>query len=115
MESCIPRFIGILRGFITKRRYTCTVIFTDHFSNLSYVYLQHSRTVEDTIKAKVAFEAYAWSHGVKIKYYHADNERFADQNFLKAIETENQTISFCAAYAHHQNGKAGKVIRDLQE
>ena len=115
MESRTPGFIGVLRGFITKRRYTCAAIFTNHFSELSYVYLQHSLTVEDTIKAKVAFEAYARNHGVEIKHYHADNGRFPDRKFLEAIETEIQTISFCGAYAQRQNGKAEKRFRDLQE
>ena len=115
IEARAPGFIGVLRGFITKIRYTCAAIFTDHFSDLSYVHLQHSLTVEDTIKAKAAFEAYSLSHGVKIKHYHADNGRFADRKFLEAVEAENQTISFCAAYAHHQNGKEEKRNRDLQE
>ena len=115
MEYHTPEFIGILRGFITKRRYTCAAIFTDPFSDMSYVYLQYSFTVEDTIKVKVAFEAYARSQGVKIKQYHADNGRFANRKFLEAIENEDQTISFCAAYAHHQNGKAEKRFRDLQD
>ena len=118
MESRTPGFIGVLRGFITKRRYTCAAIFTNHFSELSYVYLQHSLTVEDTIKAKVAFEAYAWSHGIRIKYYHAENGRFADRKFLKSIETENQIISLFAAYAHHQTEKRKNlsvIFRNRQE
>ena len=79
------------------------------------MHLHHSLTVEDTIKAKVAFEPYARSRGVKIKHYHADIGRFADRTFLEAIETENQTMIFCAANVHHQNGKAKKHIRNLQE
>ena len=115
MESRTPGFIAVLRGFITKKRYNSATIFIDHASDLSYVYPQTSLTVEETIKAKKSFEAYASSKGVKIKHYHADNGRFADKKFVLEVEKEGQTLSFCAAHAHFQNGKAEKRIRDLQE
>ena len=51
---------------------------------------------------------------VKVRHYHADNGRFADQGFLDSL-AKDQTISFCGAYAHWQNGKAEKRIRDLQD
>ena len=115
LESRTPGFIGVMRGFVTKRRYTSATIFIDHFSDLSYVHMQKSLTVEETILAKLAFQAYTRNHGVIIKHYHADNGRFADKQFLAAVEQEKHTISFCAAYAHFQNGKAEKRIRDLQD
>ena len=62
-----------------------------------------------------AFQDFARNHGVTIKYYHADNGRFADKQFLTDVDEDNQRISFCAAYAHFQNGKAEKRIRDLQD
>ena len=71
--------------------------------------------MEDTILAKRAFQACARNHGVTIKNYHADNCRFADKQFLAAVEQDQQTISVCAAYAHFQNGKEEKRIRDLQD
>ena len=64
---------------------------------------------------KRVFQAYARNHDVIIKHYHADNGRFADKQFLSAVEQDQHTISFCAAYAHFQNGKAEKRIRDLQD
>jgi transposase InsO family protein len=51
---------------------------------------------------------------VNIKHYHADNGRFKDKLFSKSIEEKGQTISFCGAGAHHQNGIAEKRIGDLQ-
>ena len=77
--------------------------------------MQKSLTVEDTILAKRAFQSFARNHGITVKHYHADNGRFADKQFLAAVDEDNQTISFCAAYAHFQNGKAEKRIRDLQD
>ena len=99
-----------MRDFVTKRRYTCVTIFIDHFSDLSYIHIQTSLTVEDTILAKRLFQAYARNHGVTIKHYHADNGRLADKLFLSAIEQDKQTISFCAVYDHFQNSKVEKRI-----
>jgi hypothetical protein len=67
------------------------------------------------VEAKHAFEAFARSFGIRILHYHADNGRFADNLFLKDVETSGQTISFCGVNAHFQNGIAEKMIRDLQE
>jgi len=43
-----------------------------------------------------------------ISHYHADNGIFADTKFLAHIAQAGQTISFCGAYAHFQNGIAEK-------
>lgn len=36
------------------------------------------------MKAKLALEKYASTLGVRIKHYHADNGRFADNEFQKS-------------------------------
>ena len=70
---------------------------------------------EETVKGKESFEQFARTHGVHIKHYHVDNGRFKDNLFMKAIERNNQTISFSGVGgAHHQNGIAEKRIGDLQ-
>ena len=66
LESRTPGFIGVMRGFVTRRRYTSATIFIDHFSDLSYVHMQKSLTVEETILAKQVFQAYARNNGVVI-------------------------------------------------
>ncbi len=104
-----------MRGFITKKRYTVTTVFVDHLSGLSFVYNQQSTSAAETVEAKRAFERYAKLHGVTVKHYHADNGIFAEAEFVRAVEGDHQTISYCAVSAHHQNGKAEKKIRDLQE
>jgi hypothetical protein len=68
-----------------------------------------------TIEAKRAFERYAKVHGVLIKHYHADNAIFDSKEFVAEVHASRQTISYCAVNAHHQNGKAEKRIRDLQD
>ena len=65
--------------------------------------------------AKKAFEANARHHGVTVRRYHADNGRFAEHKWVNHCKDNGQTISYCTAYAHFQNGKAEKRIRDLQE
>ena len=75
-----------------------------------------SLTTEATLEAKTAFEAYTRNRGIQqVLHYHCDNGCFADNAFIKNIQDQGQTISFCAAYAHFQNGRAEKRIRDIQE
>ena len=115
MESSTLGFVAQLKGRLTKRRYRVATVFVDHFSDLSYVHLQSSTTSQETVEAKLAFEAYARDHGVTVEHYHADNGRFADTLFLNSVKENKQTISYCSVNAHHQNGRAEKRIRDLRE
>jgi len=115
LESPTPGFIPQLKGSVTKRRYQAATIFVDHFSGLSYVHLQRQLTSKETVEAKHAFEAFARRHHVRIKHYHADNGRFADNAYMQDVKQQGQTISFCGVNAHFQNGIAEKRIRDLQE
>ena len=115
MVSATPGLIGQMSGFITKKRYKVATVFVDHFSGLSFTFLQKSANALETVEAKRAFERYSKSHGVAISHYHADNGIFSAVEFVKAVENDGQTISYCAVNAHHQNGKAEKKIRDLQD
>ena len=115
MISALPGFIAQMRGFITGKRYKVITVFVDHYSDLSFVYTQKSTTADETVQAKEAFERYAKTHGVTVRHYHADNGIFAEAGFVKAVERNGQTISFCGVNAHHSNGHAEKRIRDLQE
>jgi hypothetical protein len=113
LESLTPGFIAQLKGRLTKKRYGATTIFVNHASRLSY--FQQQISSDETVEAKRAFEAYARSHGVTIKHYHAYNGCFADNAFMQSVAKSGQTISFCGAKAHFQNGIAAKRIRDLSE
>ena len=117
LESPTPGFIGQIKGILTTKRYRAATIFVDHYSQLTFAYMQFSTGADETVKAKRAFEAYASLHGVTVRHYHADNGRFAENLWLDAIQSHRpqQTISFCGVGAHHQNGVAEKKIRDLQE
>ena len=115
LQSPSPGLIAQLKGVPTLQRYTAATIFVDHFSRLSFVYLQQAMTSAETVEAKIAFEKFSESHGVAVRHYHADNGRFADNMFLEDIKEKRQSITYCGVNAHFQNGIAEKRIRDLQD
>ena len=115
MVSAVPGLIPQMKGFITFKRYEIATVFVDHFSGISFVHLQKGATAVETIEAKHAFERYAKVHGIRIHHYHADNGIFESREFQESVFADGQTISFCGVNAHHQNGRAEKKIRDLQE
>ena len=108
LESTNPGFVAQIKEWLIKFRYRYATIFLDHYSSLSYIHLQCSTNGDETLDVKKEFEAYARSIGV-------DNGRFAERKWTDHVQQEGQTISYCAAYAHFQNGKAEKRIRDIQE
>jgi hypothetical protein len=114
LESRTPGLIAQVKGWLTKKRHQAATIFADHYSSLSYVFLQKSTNAEETLAAKISFERYAERHGVKVQAYQADNGRFAETTFMQAIRDAGQTINFCGVNAHFQNGVAERRIRSLQ-
>ncbi len=114
-ESSTPGFIGLMRGFPTKMRYTSGTVFSDHHSRLSFVHLHKFLSATESLYAKHCFERYCQQHSIQVKHYHADNGRFADESFLTDVEQKGQTITFCAVNSHWQNGISEKRIRDLQD
>jgi hypothetical protein len=117
LESSTPGFVAHLKGFLTKRRYTCATVCVDHFSRLWHVHMQQQLTSDENVEANHAFEAFTRSQGVTIKHSHADNGRFVDNTFVKDIREArpSQSITYCGVNTHFQNGKAEKRIRDPQK
>jgi hypothetical protein len=102
--------VAQLKGILTKRRYTCAIVFVNHYSRLGYVHMQQQLMSDETVEAKHAFEAFSRSQGVTIKHYHVDNGRLADNAFLKDTKEAipSQSITYCGVNAHFQNGIAEK-------
>jgi Reverse transcriptase (RNA-dependent DNA polymerase)/GAG-pre-integrase domain len=115
LESSLPGLIGQLKGRPTLRRYRVATVFVDHFSGMSYVHLQTSTSSKETLEAKVEYERHARSYGVSIQHYHADNGRFADNEWREDVVRQGQRLTFSGVGAHHQNGRAEKRIRDIQD
>jgi hypothetical protein len=111
----MPGLIAQLRGTPTTKRYLCATVFVDHFSGHGYVYLQKSTSAEETVEAKLAYEAHVATIGVNVVHYHGDNGVFADNKFRQSVREKRQTLSFCGVNAHFQNGLAEKRIRDSTE
>jgi hypothetical protein len=87
-------------------------VFVDQFSKWGYVHLQSSNGAEEMIQAKEAFETAAWTYGVTIQHYHADNGIFADNQFERPLPTTTRCYHSAAS---RQNGVAEKRICNLTE
>ena len=116
LVSPAPGLIAQMTGFLmTRKRYRYATVFVDHFSGLGFVYLQKTASADETIEAKKAFERCAADRNVTIHAYHADNGIFKAHDWVVACMKQNQALTFAGVGAHHQNGKAEKRIRDLQD
>jgi len=107
-KSSTAGFVAQVKGTLTNKRYRVANVFIDHYSDLSFVYPQEDNTNAELLMAKIAFEDFASSCGVKVTHYHADNGRFADNAFVNDIKGQRQSISYCGVNAHHRNGKQRK-------
>ncbi len=115
MESSQVGFFAQLKGKLTKKRYTGTTIFVDHYSRVRFIHLMLDLSAEETLKAKRAFEQFAAEHSVKILHYHCDNGQFVDNAFKQSCKKSCQQLTFCGVNAHFKNGIAERAIRDLSE
>ena len=90
MDSLLPGFIAQLKGKLTKNIYQPATVFVDHFSRLSYMNLQINLTSDNTLKVNNAFESYSRKQGVKIYHYHAENGRFAQNQFSNISKNKDK-------------------------
>jgi hypothetical protein len=111
--SAQPGLILQMSEFLTNMRIWGATVFVDHFSDYVYVALMQDLSLDETLLAKSSFERQANDGGVSIESYRADNGRFADAGFQKAVKDANQSITFCAVGAHHQNGIVERRIKEL--
>ncbi|KAL7550148.1 hypothetical protein ACHAWF_013389 [Thalassiosira exigua] len=102
--SSQPGLIPQMSGFLTSKRIWGCTTFVDHVSDYVYVHLMHEFTLEETLLAKAAWENVLLQAGRKVKHYHADNGRFADNGFVDACNNKDQTLTLCGVAAHYQNG-----------
>jgi Integrase core domain. len=106
----IPQSAGSLR----REKITAVTFFADHFSGYIYGHLMCNTSMKQALEAKQAYERHASSHCIDVIRYRADNGQFSNPEFLQAVESDDQTITFCAVRAgHHQNGIVEKKIGDV--
>ena len=117
MVSPTLGLISQITGKLATKRYKYANVFVDQFSCFSYVTLQKTATVDETIESKKAFESYAASHNVQILNYHAGNQIFRANEWIKDYQSEPnpQGMSFSGVDAHHTNEISERRIRDVQD
>jgi Reverse transcriptase (RNA-dependent DNA polymerase) len=115
MNSATPGLVAQISGVLTTKRYKCATVFVDQGSRLGYVHLQKSSSAEETIEAKEAWEAYARTHGVTVKAYHADNGIFRANKWVESCRKARQPLTFAGVNSHHENGIAERRIKEIQE
>jgi hypothetical protein len=108
-----PGLIPQMAGFLTNLRIWGATIFVDHFSDYVYVALMRDLSLNETLLAKSSFKWHANNGGVSINSYRANNGRFAESGFQKALKDTNQKIIYCAVGAHHQNVIVKRRIKEL--
>ena len=84
----------------------------DQCSKYVFITYQLGTGAAETVESKHKFE-WATSHGVSIKHYRADNGAFNTRVFKESVAVAKQTIDFCGANAHHQNGVVERMIQTL--
>ena len=104
-------------GILTTKRYKYATLFVDQYSRLSYLFLQNTETVEETLNAKKAFELFASSHGVHILNCHANNGVLRANNWIEACKSDPnpQGMTFAGVDAHYINGLAECRIMYIQD
>ena len=75
--------------------------------------LHSSLGLDETLLAKLAFERHTNNGGISVTSYPANTGCFTDAGFQKAIKDANQSITFCAVGAYHQNGIVERRIKEL--
>jgi hypothetical protein len=59
LQSTVPELVDQMKGWLTVQRHNYATVFVDHYSRLSYVYVQKTDYATETLMAKQAIEAYA--------------------------------------------------------
>lgn len=114
LKSPTPGLVAQMRGIPMKARYEYATVFVDHYSGMSYIHLQKTQDAEETVEAKIAFERYAATMGVKVLNYHGDNGIFRANLWVQHCAKNDQGLTFAGVGAHHTNGMAERRIKELQ-
>jgi len=111
--SAQPGLVPQSKGAMTRARIWAATVFVCYVTGYIHVGLMTDQSGDQTLQCKHDFEHKCATRGVKVKHYHADNGRFAEQSFLSSIKKCMQRITFCGVGAHHQNGITENTIKQL--
>jgi hypothetical protein len=115
MVSLIPGLIARITRILTTQRYKYATMFVDQATRMGYVHLQKYASVEEMLDAKEAFEAFASTHGISVKAYHADNGIFIANKWVESCKKAGQGLTFAGINSHHENGIAEWRIKEIQD
>jgi len=110
-----PELVAQMSGRPTKDRYKYATVYVDNYSGYSYIHLQKTHSVTETVESKHTFETFCKQHGVKVRGYHADNGIFKAKDWINDCRAKQQSLIFTGVNAHHRNGRAERRIGLLQD
>lgn len=114
LESSTPSLITQILGWIAREWYHAATTFVDHYSWLSYVYLQWSTKGDKMVQARRAFKVCAHSHGISIRHYHCDNRLLWEGiHGTHQAKRPNHFLLWCQHT--FENALTKKRIRDCQD
>ena len=87
----------------------------DHHYDFTCVHLIKYQTRDKSVEAKEALKAYDESHGVNIRNYHSEDGIFRSARWMNHFKDTQQGLTFAGVNYHHQNGRAERRIRSLQD
>ena len=83
-------------------------------SDLKYFHYTEDSTYKYTVLAKEFFNYYVVAPDVNVEHYYYDNGIFTDNNFTKHYKDIGQLITHCGVNDNFKDGRAEKMIRDIQ-
>jgi hypothetical protein len=91
-------------------RYSASSVFYDGYAGTINFQHQVTTNATDSIMAKDSYERMALSYGVVVESYHTDNGIYKSRDYIKALQSNHQSIQFSAVGAKWQNGVAENAI-----
>ena len=93
--SAQPGLVPQNKGILTRARIWAATIYIDYVTGYVHVGLMTDQSGDSTLQTNHDFEHLYATRNVKVKHYHADNGRFADNAFLDAVNAKDQKLTFC--------------------
>jgi hypothetical protein len=115
MEAGYPSHPVTTRGSPTTKRYRYCLFWVDHFSQFVYVTMHETKHAEELPQSKIEFESFAAHYNVKVQNIHADNGVYAAKLFHNSCLKSQQSLIFCAVWAHWQNWIAERFISSIMQ
>ena len=115
MISPTPLLIDQMTDMLTNKRYTWAILSVNQSSEYSFIWVQKSTNIKESLEGKRAFKAHMPSSGIVIWQYYANNGVFKARAWVDDCQLKNQRVTCAGVGVYHQNGVAKRQIWVLQE